>query len=253
MNDTLRALIFDVDGTLAETERDGHRPAFNEAFAAAGLDWHWSPELYGELLRVGGGKERIRFYLSQYRPDFDATEAMISDLHRAKNYYYAQRVAAGAVPVRPGVRRLLEEARAAGMRLAIATTTSMENVTALLEHCFSPGAEGWFDVIAAGAVVPALKPAPDVYHFTVEALRLEPGECLAIEDSGNGVRSAVAAGVPVLATVSRYTVDDDLTGAVAVLDHLGGPGLPVHVLAGDIGDAGHVDVMVLRQLHRCVG
>ena len=207
--------------------------------------------MYGKLLAVTGGKERIRFYLSQYRPGVEVTDALITDLHRAKNRFYAERVASGAVPLRPGVQRLLDEAREADLRLAIATTTSMENVTALLEHCFAPGAVDWFEVIAAGNVVPEKKPAPDVYRFAVEALRLEPDECLAIEDSGNGVRSAVAAEVPVLVTVSRYTVDDDFTGAVAVLDHLGEPDLPVHVLAGDIGDTGHVDVAVLRRLHRC--
>ena len=153
------------------------------------------------------------------------------------------------MPLRPGVKRLLLDARAAGLRLAIATTTSMENVTALLEHCISPGAERWFDVIGAGDVVPVKKPAPDIYDFVLEALRLHPEGCLALEDSGSGLRAARAARLPTLVTVSDYTADDDFDGAAVVLDHLGEPELPVRVLAGDLCDATYVDVDVLRTLH----
>jgi beta-phosphoglucomutase-like phosphatase (HAD superfamily) len=252
MNDALQALLFDVDGTLADTERNGHRPAFNKAFAAAGLDWDWSVDLYGELLKVTGGKERIRHYLQEHRPDVPLggdTDAYIAGLHLAKNRIYAESVAAGDVPLRPGVKRLLLEARAVGLRLAIATTTSTENVTALLEHCISPGSPGWFEVIGAGDMVPAKKPAPDVYRYVLEALRLRPEQCLALEDSGTGLRAALAAGLPTLVTVSDYAVDDDFDGAAVVLDHLGEPGLPAHVLAGDLGGATYVDVAVLRRIH----
>ena len=251
MSDGLQALLLDVDGTLADTERNGHLPAFNAAFAAAGLDWRWSPESYGELLKVTGGKERIRYYLRENRPDVDVgdADALIARLHQAKNRFYAEAVAAGEVPLRPGVRRLLLEARTEGLRLAIATTTSMENVVALLEHCLGTGARGWFEAIVAGDMVPAKKPAPDAYLHALEALRLRPDQCLALEDSGNGLRAALAAGVPTLVTVSEYTAQDDFTGAAVVLDHLGEPDLPVRVLAGDLGDATYVDVAVLRELH----
>ncbi len=252
MSNALQALIFDVDGTLADTERNGHRPAFNKAFAAAGLDWVWSVELYGELLKVTGGKERIRRYLQAHRPDFKVSgdvDAFITRLHLAKNRIYADMVAAGDVPLRPGVKRLLLEARAAGVRLAIATTTSMENVTALLEHCIGPEAQSWFEVIGAGDMVPAKKPAPDIYYYTLEALRLRSEQCLALEDSGNGLRSALVAKVPTLVTVSDYTMQDDFSGAAVVLDHLGEPELPARVLAGDLGGATYVDVDALRAVH----
>lgn len=245
------ALLFDVDGTLAETERDGHRVAFNRAFRAAGLDWEWSESLYGELLRVTGGKERIRYYVRRYRPDFTFPgdpEAFIAALHESKNRYFAERLAGGGISLRPGVRRLLGEARAAGIPLLIVTTTSPENVAALLEHCLDPGARGWFDLIAAGDVVPAKKPAPDIYHYALAHRGLPANECIAFEDSANGLRAARAAGVPTVVTVSRYSRGEDFSGASLVVDHLGEPGQPFTVLAGDAGGACCVDLDLLGRL-----
>ncbi len=220
---SLHALIFDVDGTLAETERDGHLPAFNAAFSEAGLDWHWDETLYGRLLDITGGKERIRHFAGHFdpvaaaRPDFDD---LVKRLHAAKTAHYVRLVEQGRLPLRPGVARLIDEARRAGIRLAIATTTSPENVGTLLTATLGPEAASWFDVIGAGDIVPAKKPAPDIYRWVLDRLGLPAAACLAIEDSENGLKSALTAGLRCLVTVSEYTRGQDFTGADAVLDDL---------------------------------
>lgn len=251
--DKLSALIFDVDGTLADTERDGHRVAFNRAFDEAGLDWFWDEARYRALLRVTGGKERIRLYLSEDWPDLleaPDTDERIRSLHAAKTRHYLALLEAGAIPLRPGVRRLLQEARTAGLRLAIATTTTPENVTTLLRA--SLGTEGlqWFEVIAAGDIVPAKKPAPDIFRVALSELGLTPTACLALEDSENGLRAALEAGLSTVVTTSGYTRDQDFSGAVAVLDGFGEPGAPVTVQVGTPPAAGHVDVASLKTWHR---
>lgn len=215
----LEALIFDVDGTLADTERDGHRPAFNAAFAEAGLTWHWDEALYGELLEVTGGKERIRFFCERHEPEFlqqEDVESRIKDLHAAKTRHYAELCARG-IPLRPGVEQLLREAHAAGLRLGIATTTTPENITALL----APDLLALFEKVGAGDTVPNKKPAPDIYLWLLDKLGLPPEACLAIEDSANGLKSAVAARLPTVVTTSIYTAHDDFTGALSVLPDLG--------------------------------
>ncbi len=241
----LEALIFDVDGTLANTEKDGHLVAFNMAFEAAGLDWKWSVELYGRLLAVTGGKERIKFYLSDFYKnergqEFEIPTAasktldeFVADLHAAKTRYYVQLMEQGAVPLRTGVVRLLNEARDAGMRLAIATTTTPANVTSLLSHTLGADAVDWFEVIAAGDVVPAKKPAPDIYIWAMEKMHLCAEQCLVFEDSHNGLLSSKGAGLKTVITINEYTADHDFSDADLVLSDFGEPQQPMQLIAGE--------------------
>ncbi len=249
---SLAALIFDVDGTLAETE-EAHRAAFNQAFAEWGLDWHWDRALYARLLDVTGGKERLRHFRDDWpsEPGAErlASEEAVVALHRRKTDIYITMISSGAVPLRPGVRRLMEEARAEGLRLAIATTTNIGPLEALLEGTLGPNALAGFDAIAAGDMVANKKPAPDVYRLALRELGLEAGSCLALEDSRNGLLAARGAGLGCLITVSAYSEGQDFTGALAVISDLGEPDAPFEPLTGLAEAPGVVDVPLLRRWH----
>jgi HAD superfamily hydrolase (TIGR01509 family) len=219
----IEALLWDVDGTLAETERDGHRLAFNDAFAALGLAWRWDEARYGELLRITGGRERILFDLST-QPGAPATpagrEALARELHQCKNKAYEQRMLEGAITLRPGVPELLDEAAACGLRQAIVTTTSRANLMALLDHTLGRGARTCFHATVCGEDVAGKKPDPEAYHRALQQLGLPPQATLALEDSPAGVAAACGARVPVVVTRSAYFAQDAVPGALAV-----GPGL----------------------------
>jgi HAD superfamily hydrolase (TIGR01509 family) len=210
---TLGALIFDVDGTLAETE-EAHRAAFNQSFAGWGLGWHWTRADYKRLLKTTGGKERMRVWQKDLPADAPRlSDDQIARLHEEKTARYGDILARGDLALRPGVAELIAAGRAAGLKLAVATTTNLPNVEALSRCCWGRPADEVFDVIAAGDMVAAKKPAPDVFFLALDKLGLPADDCLAFEDSLNGLKSARGAGLRVVMTASAYTEDEDHAAA----------------------------------------
>ena len=233
------ALLLDVDGTLADTERDGHRVAFNTAFAEHGLPWDWTQEAYADLLAISGGRARMRAWSRITRTPLD--EATLTALHAAKARHYRRLVESGAVPVRPGVRRLIGEALRAGVRLALVTDSTEASVETLVEALLAELA-GALEVRIVGSMVKIRKPDPEGYRMAVAALGLPPGRCLALEDSGKGACAALTAGIPTLVTVSSTSANDDFGCAAAVLTCLGDEEVPAEVLRGPPCLSGQVDL-----------
>ena len=245
----LKALIFDVDGTLANTE-EAHRQAFNYSFKQAGFIWNCDVELYTQLLKVTGGKERIRHYVETVLKQEIAQDTVVA-LHLAKNKRYQEMVTDNLLPLRPGIKRLIDQARANKLTLAIATTTSPGNVNNLVTASFGPEALEWFAIIADGELIPTKKPEPDVYQYVLEKLNLTADECIAFEDSYNGVQAATRINIPTLVTLNNYTNHDDFTGAMVVLDSLGDENTECHVIKSDvdvtIGKT--IDLATVTQMH----
>jgi HAD superfamily hydrolase (TIGR01509 family) len=222
----LKALVFDVDGTLADTEM-AHLAAFNHAFAEEGLDWHWDEPNYTKLLEISGGKERMLHYWKQVHPDVKDIDGgglpdTIDRLHAMKTAAYENAVQSGAVQLRPGVLNLIQKAHQAGLRLAIATTTSPVNIAVLLRNAIGPDWKELFAVIEDASTAPKKKPHPQVYSQTLTRLALTGADCLAFEDSSNGLRAAVSAGLPVIVTPNSFTAHHDFAGALKVLPDLSG-------------------------------
>ena len=235
---SLKALIFDVDGTLADTERNGHRVAYNKAFEELAVKWHWSADTYAELLSVTGGKERMKYFVENYQPEMPSgrpLQELIAEIYMTKTRIFNQMLQKGLIPLRSGVARLFKEARESGIRLAIATTTAPSNVKYLLISNLGEESLGWFDIIAAGDDVENKKPSPEIYQLVLQEMRLKADECIAFEDSKMGCLSASSAGLPVIITVNDYTRDEPFIGAGLVLDQLGDPGEPVELIEDSLG------------------
>jgi HAD superfamily hydrolase (TIGR01509 family) len=253
------ALIFDCDGVLADTERDGHLPAFNQTFEEFGVPVRWTEEEYGEKLKIAGGKERMASLLTEdfvrdngLPADPEGQRAALADWHRRKTEIYTEMVAAGRLPGRPGVARIIASALDAGWTLAVASTSSEASVRAVLEHVAGADQAARFSLILAGDVVPKKKPAPDIYQLAVTRLEVDPAEALVVEDSRNGLLAAIGADLPCIITVSSYTERQDFSEAVLVVSSLGEPdGERTRVLANRAvpEPEGYVD---LEDLQACL-
>lgn len=230
----LQALIFDVDGTIADTEAM-HLRAFNGAFAECEIAAFWSQSQYTELLEISGGKERLAHYFTQN--DIFLNQAEISQIHSTKNEIYANLVAGGAVKFRQGVGELIEEARSGGKKLAIATTTSPENLTALMAVNLGAQWQSYFSVVNDASTVTNKKPSPDVYLKTLFELGFNDRECIAFEDSYNGLAAAIGANLKTIITPTSFTQHHDFSGAALI----------VHDLSGSYEQSPHIDLQFLEQ------
>ena len=234
-----RALIFDCDGVLADTERDGHLVAFNQMWREQGVNWQWTVEQYAEKLKIGGGKERIAslsrdadFRAAFHVPDSEAAwMAIVGAWHKRKSEVFQELVMAGAMPGRPGVKRLTREALDRGWTLAVCSTSAQASVQAVLDSVVGRDLASRFAGVFAGDIVKAKKPAPDIYNYAADTLGLSHRDCVVVEDSRNGLLAATAAGMKCVITTNGLTEREDFTEAALVVDSLGDPGVPARIVA----------------------
>ena len=226
----MKALIFDCDGVLVDTEKDGHRVAFNMAFKEMGWDFEWDVALYGELLKIAGGKERMKHYFNERGwPDgTDNKETLIKDLHKLKTGLYMKIIESGQLPLRPGVARLVDEAIADNMMIAVCSTSNERSVNMVVEKMLGPQRKIRFNAILAGDVVSKKKPDPEIYNLAEKELGLPAEECVVVEDSRNGLLAAKGAQMKCIVTTSTYTVNEDFREAEQVVSELGdGPDIQI--------------------------
>ena len=219
----LKAVIFDCDGVLVDTERDGHRVAFNRAFAARGYDFEWSVAEYAELLKVAGGKERMRHYFNQkgWPDDVADRDSFIKEMHKLKTDLFMEIIGSGELPLRPGVARLVDEVIAEELVLAVCSTSNERAVNLVVETMLGAQRRAHFQAILAGDVVSKKKPDPEIYNLAMDRLDLQPLECVVIEDSHNGLQAAKAAGAHCVVTTNGYTEAEDFATADLIVPELG--------------------------------
>ncbi len=251
-------LIFDCDGVLADTERDGHLVAFNQMWRENGVNWRWSLEQYAEKVKIGGGKERM-FSLGQdddFRAVYDVPASedewweTVLGWHKRKSEIYKELIASGTIPGRPGVKRLAEEALAKGWNLVVCSTSALPSVQAVLNHVMGEETAAKFAGVFAGDMVKAKKPAPDIYNLAVERLNLDPADCVVVEDSRNGLLAAVGAGMTCVVTFNELTKDEDFSEAAIVLSSLGDPGVEETVVVQNRTDARPESCFTVEDLER---
>lgn len=252
----LKAILFDVDGTLADTEALGHRPAYNRAFRELGLEFRWGPKLYRKLLKQPGGRERLKHYVTEYQPPLGEhaaeagsnLDAWVARVHELKSHFFKRYMRRGRVPLRAGIARLMREARMNNVQLAIVTNASVKTLKPVLKYSMGPELAAEVAVIASGEEVARKKPAPDVYQLAIQRLGVSSAECVALEDSEMGLEAAAAAGVHTVVTVNSDTLEQDFSEADLVVSSLGEPGAPTRVLKGELAGHPWVTIETLQRL-----